>query len=160
MLDQGAITTSWDNANGIQLDDNNTMFTMSITATANTTLSAVLNINSTLTAAEAVNSELEATGVELEFFNSELSSQFELFQNAPNPFSTETIIEFSIPEADQVTFQVFDVAGKVVMQQTQNYNRGIHQIRLSKDDLGATGVLYYQVETSKDVATKKMITIE
>ena len=159
MLSQGAITTSWDNANGVQLADNNTIFTMSITATVNTTLSEVLNINSSVTAAEAVNSELEATNVELEFFN-RASAQFELFQNTPNPFSTETLIEFSLPEADQVTFKVFDVSGKVIHEQIQNLDRGTHQIRLSKDDLGAAGVLYYQVETSRDVATKKMITIE
>jgi len=158
-LNEGAITTSWDNANGVQLEDNNTIFTMSITANANTTLSEVFNINSSITPAEAVNSELEATNVELDFFN-RASAQFELFQNTPNPFSGETLIEFSLPESNQVTFQVFDVAGKVLMQQTQTLNRGTHQFRLSKNDLGAAGVLHYQVETSKEVATKKMIAIE
>ncbi|MBT8221126.1 MAG: T9SS type A sorting domain-containing protein, partial [Bacteroidia bacterium] len=159
LLDQGAITTSWDNPNGATLENDKTLFTLSITANTNSRLSEVLNINSTVTSAEAVNSGLEPTDVTLEFFN-RASASFELFQNTPNPFSDHTLIQFNLPKADQVQLKIFDVAGKVLHAQTATLDKGTHQIRINKADLGATGVLYYQVETSTDVATKKMISLE
>ncbi|MBT8221100.1 MAG: T9SS type A sorting domain-containing protein [Bacteroidia bacterium] len=159
MLDQGAITTSWDNPNVVKLEDDETLFRLNITANANKRLSSVLNLNSTMTIAEAVNVDLEPTGVTLEFFN-RVEASFELFQNIPNPFSDHTFIQFNLPKTDQVQLKIYDVAGKVLYTQSATFDKGTHQIRINKSDLSATGVLYYQVETSTDVATKKMILLE
>ncbi|MFH1861553.1 MAG: T9SS type A sorting domain-containing protein, partial [bacterium] len=39
---------------------------------------------------------------------------FSLAQNYPNPFNPSTTLRFDLPEAAQVTLEVFDVAGRVV----------------------------------------------
>jgi hypothetical protein len=41
-----------------------------------------------------------------------------------------------------------------------DYAKGFNQISLTKAELNATGVLYYQIDTPTHTATKKMIIIE
>jgi hypothetical protein len=55
---------------------------------------------------------------------------------------------------------VFDVTGKVVKQLTSEYAKGINTIVLAKNELSASGVLYYTLESGDFTATKKMIIIE
>jgi len=38
--------------------------------------------------------------------------------------------------------------------------KGYNQVTINAKTLGATGVLYYQLESSDNIATKKMIIIE
>jgi len=48
---------------------------------------------------------------------SELPSSFEIVGNYPNPFNPTTTIRFNLAERADVTLQVIDVLGRVVMQQ-------------------------------------------
>jgi WD40 repeat protein len=48
---------------------------------------------------------------------SELPSAFEIVGNYPNPFNPTTTIRFNLAERADVTLQVIDVLGRVVMQQ-------------------------------------------
>lgn len=82
---------------------------------------------------------------------------YELFQNKPNPFDQSTSIGFSLPETDKITFTVFDFSGREIKKLSGEYTAGYHEIILRKDDLPQNGVYYYQIETQKFTATKKMI---
>jgi len=55
---------------------------------------------------------------------------------------------------------VFDVSGKVVKQINGDYAKGLNTVVVSKGDLPAAGVLYYQLEAGTFKATKKMVIIE
>ena len=81
-------------------------------------------------------------------------------QNTPNPFNGETVIGFTLPQAGQATLKVMDVQGKVIKSLTNDYAKGYNQISINAKELGATGVLHYQLESADNVATKKMIIIE
>ncbi|HPN70962.1 MAG TPA: T9SS type A sorting domain-containing protein, partial [Saprospiraceae bacterium] len=78
----------------------------------------------------------------------------------PNPFKAETNVKFSVSEASQVRFRVYDVTGKVLMNQTINAVQGENNITLRKSDLAANGILYYQLESNGEIATRKMVIIE
>jgi hypothetical protein len=52
------------------------------------------------------------------------------------------------------------VSGKAVKVIRGNYAKGLNGINISKADLPAAGVLYYQLEAGTFKATKKMIIIE
>ncbi|MFZ1788809.1 MAG: T9SS type A sorting domain-containing protein, partial [Saprospiraceae bacterium] len=78
----------------------------------------------------------------------------------PNPFKAETNVTFSVPTATQVTFRVYDVTGKVLMNRNINANKGENVITLNKTDINASGVVYYQIESGDFTATKKMVIIE
>jgi hypothetical protein len=51
-----------------------------------------------------------STGIK-EFDN---GSMFKLYQNTPNPFSSETTIAYELKQSGFVTLQVFDITGKIV----------------------------------------------
>ena len=85
---------------------------------------------------------------------------FELEQNTPNPFNAETVIGFNLPTAGTATLKVMDIQGKVLKTITADYTKGYNQISLNAKELGATGVLSYQLESADNVVTKKMIIID
>ena len=81
-------------------------------------------------------------------------------QNTPNPFNGETVIGFTLPQAGFATLKVMDIQGKVLKQIEGDYTKGYNQISLNAKELGATGVLHYQLESAEHTATRKMIIIE
>lgn len=82
---------------------------------------------------------------------------FELYQNRPNPFRQKTVIGFDIPEADYVQLSIYDMQGRRLKVIEGRYEKGYNQIELQYSDLKLTGLLYYQLETSKYSATRRMI---
>ena len=118
-----------------------------------------MTINSNITKAEAyVGSDLSIVDIDVD--NTSGSADFALYQNEPNPFTATTVIGFVMPEAADATLTVYDVTGKVITVLNGNYAKGYNEIELSKSDLGAAGVLYYQLDSGDFTATKKMIIIE
>ena len=85
---------------------------------------------------------------------------FALEQNQPNPFSTSTVIAFNMPTAATATLTVYNVSGKVLKVVSGEFAAGKNQITLNKDELTGSGMLYYQLDTPTDSATKKMIIID
>jgi len=118
-----------------------------------------MSINSAITPAEAYNAAGELMNVALAFTNS-IATDFELGQNSPNPFSGETVIEFNLPTTGVATLQIMDAQGKIVKAIRADYPKGYNTITLKANELGTTGVLYYQLSAADFVATKKMIIIE
>lgn len=86
--------------------------------------------------------------------------RFEVYQNIPNPFNAVTQIGFNLPETSDVTFKVFDVTGKVLLQQQTLFKKGYNTINFDAGSISSTGVLYYVIETNKYSATRKMIIIK
>ena len=153
---RGAIATSW-NGNATA---NEELFTVNFTATTSGALSELLSISSDITTAEAYSDAGEVLDIALEFTGDAAQSVFELTQNTPNPFNGETVIGFTLPQAGAATLKVMNVQGKVIKQITGDYTKGYNQISLNAKELGATGVLHYQLESAEHTATRKMIIIE
>ncbi|MEM6318918.1 MAG: T9SS type A sorting domain-containing protein [Bacteroidota bacterium] len=153
---RGLIATSW---NGEATADD---VLFAVTFTANTTglLSELVSVSSDVTAAEAYNTDGELMNVAIDFNGAATAAGFELNQNTPNPFNATTVIGFNLPEAGAATLTVMDVQGKVLRAIQGEYAKGYNTVSLNANELGATGVLYYQLESANNVATKKMIIIE
>ncbi|WP_293565334.1 T9SS type A sorting domain-containing protein [Phaeodactylibacter sp.] len=83
-----------------------------------------------------------------------------LYQNVPNPFVDATQIDFYLPQADEVQFEVRNAAGQVMKVVQGWYDAGTHQARLDRSDLISTGIYYYTLRTSKGVLTKQLIIAE
>ncbi len=158
---EGRMTAAWYNVDAVNTDE--TLFTLVFTALENTTLSNAISIGSEITKAEAYNSNNEGADVALAFETGEglvNGATFELFQNQPNPFDNITTIGFQLAEVGAAKMTVFDVTGKIVTTVQGQYTRGYNEITLSKNDLDASGVLYYQLESGEFTATRKMILID
>ena len=165
MLDEGIITTSFTQmGKGVSVENDEVLFSINFTANANATLQNVLSLTNQYTLAEAYNTESEVSDLNIAFNNAGLitttGGDFELFQNKPNPFNESTLIGFNLPAATTATLRIYDVSGKTLKVITANYARGFNQVNVNRNDLGAAGVLYYQLDTDSDSAVKKMIILE
>ena len=124
-------------------------------------ISDMMSISSRITTAEAYNGAEELLDVALEFRSENVSvaKDFALFQNSPNPFNGETVVSFTLPEAMPATLTVFDLTGKVVYTLDGDYQAGYNEVTITKNQLSATGVMYYRLDADDFTATKKMVII-
>jgi hypothetical protein len=160
MVNDGVITTSWNSNEAKQLTNGDVVFGLTFTAKQSGRMSDMINVNSRYTVAEAYNNDAQLMNVALSFNNTMVAGGFELFQNTPNPFANNTTIGFYLPEATSATLTISDVQGKVVKLIEGDFVKGYNQVDLKRGDLGATGVLYYRLDTDTDSATRKMILVD
>ena len=83
-----------------------------------------------------------------------------MYQNIPNPFNATTVIGFNLPNADEATLKIYDLTGKMVFQNTASFAKGYNTFNVDANTLNLNGVLYYQIDTNTDSATRKMIIIK
>jgi hypothetical protein len=165
-LVDGYLTTLWVNNKAITLTDNTVLFTLTFKALAPANaLSDILHVGSEITSAEALSEDGETMNIDLEFTASSVSTgnvvttDFALYQNQPNPFSEQTSIGFRLPEASRATLRILSADGRIVRTIIGNYEQGNNVVTLNKSDLGAAGVYYYELDTPKFSARKKMVLI-
>jgi hypothetical protein len=87
----------------------------------------------------------------------ELPTSFNLEQNYPNPFNPATTIKFSLPEAANVTLNIFNVLGQKVSELVNtNLEAGWYSYQWNANN-NASGIYIYELRTDKFVSIKKMI---
>ena len=85
---------------------------------------------------------------------------FNLNQNYPNPFNPSTQIQYALPEATQVTLEVFNSVGQKVMELVNGQqSAGYHTTTFNASGL-SSGVYFYKLSTSSFINTKKMLLIK
>jgi len=155
LLGEGAITTSWNGG----ASSEKALFTLVFHAKKAGILSDNLSLNSRFTPAEAYN--LDGASMEVELtFNGQPGSDFELYQNMPNPFKNATLISFNLPNGSNGKLSICDISGKVVAQVERDFVKGYNEIIINRNELPASGVLYYTLKTATHTATRKMIVVE
>ncbi|MBL0008877.1 MAG: T9SS type A sorting domain-containing protein [Saprospiraceae bacterium] len=133
------------------------MFTLVLTAGASMKLSEVISLISNPTVAEAYTTNSEIMDLALTFRGAEERFDFELLQNEPNPFTGTTQIGYVIPSSGEVILSMFDLTGKQLFNQTLSGVKGMNRVEISKDQIGAQGMVYYQIQFQGYTATKKML---
>jgi hypothetical protein len=84
-------------------------------------------------------------------------TQFKLSQNYPNPFNPTTTINFSIPNAGNVTLRVYDALGKEVATLVNGYMTAqSYQLEFDASSL-SSGVYFYTLNADNFTQTMKMI---
>ncbi len=90
----------------------------------------------------------------------QLPDQYELHNNYPNPFNPTTIIEYSIPEHQQVTLEVYNMLGQrvsVLVDEVQNAGR--HQAVFDATGL-SSGMYIYRITAGSFTETQKMMFVK
>jgi hypothetical protein len=137
------------------------LFTIVLKANKAALLSEMMYINSHITSAESyVGSNMKVQNIGLTVGSESASADIQLFQNEPNPFKGQTKVSFFMPKADKATLTVYDVTGKLINIRNIDALQGINTEVYNKEQLGASGLLYYKLESGDFTATKKMIIIE
>ncbi len=85
---------------------------------------------------------------------------FSLGQNHPNPARGTTVIEYTLPERQEVTLSVFSITGeKMKILHLGKLCKGMHETELDLSGLPA-GTCFYRLSTPRYTATKRMVIIK
>lgn len=87
--------------------------------------------------------------------------EYRLSQNYPNPFNPTTNIEFSIPQASNVSLKVYDLLGREVATLLNNvrFGSGSQTVSFDASNL-ASGVYLYRLKAGAFIQTRKMTLIK
>jgi hypothetical protein len=85
---------------------------------------------------------------------------FVLNSNYPNPFNSNTKIEYSLPNFDKVKLQVYDITGKLVQTLVdENQNSGKYSVNFDGSNL-PSGIYVYRLQVGSYSQTKKMVILK
>ncbi len=85
---------------------------------------------------------------------------YKLEQNYPNPFNPSTLIRFSLPKAQNITLEVFDITGRnVATLISGRVEGGTNSIPFFANNL-ASGIYFYKLTAESFRQTKKMILLK
>jgi len=102
--------------------------------------------------------DLGLTGVNSN--NNETPSKFKLQQSYPSPFNPNTLIDYSVPKAGNVSLEVYDLTGKKVATLV-NEDKAVGNYRYDFNAGGlASGVYIYTLKANGINLTKKMILVK
>ena len=89
-----------------------------------------------------------------------LPTEFTLSQNYPNPFNPETVIDYALPKASDVTLVIYNLRGEeVVLLINGAMPAGNH--RVSWDASGfASGIYFYRIQAGDFVQTRKLVLLK
>ncbi|MEO8511927.1 MAG: T9SS type A sorting domain-containing protein [Ignavibacteria bacterium] len=100
------------------------------------------------------------TYVGINNISTEIPGSFKLHQNYPNPFNPVTNFKFEIPEYSFVNVTIYDILGRKVKTEVENYLRpGTYRINFYAANL-PSGTYFYRLTTNNYTETKKMILIK
>lgn len=163
----GILATSWNAANAIAVNPEMVLFSVTFRAKSDALLSKVLQLDPRQLSPEAYETEADRMKVALQFKEATninvlpVQQNFELYQNAPNPFATQTVVSFRLPQTSVARLIVFDTAGKIVYNKEGTFNEGYNEIVITRDEVGGEGMLYYRLETQEGKnATRKMMLLD
>jgi len=137
-------------------------FTVRFRAVRTGKLSEMLSVGSRITKAEAYQQKdgMSKMDVALRFNGQNgvsTGAGFELFQNSPNPVASTTVITFNLPEAAEATLTINNAEGRLIKTINGSFAKGLNTVTLQRNDLPATGILFYQLTTPTHSAVKKMV---
>jgi len=88
----------------------------------------------------------------------QIPTEYSLSQNYPNPFNPSTTLQYSLPEAGDVTLRVYNLLGQEVKTVFDNVQQsaGTHSVVFSASEL-PSGIYFYSFRVNDFVQVKKMI---
>ncbi len=86
-----------------------------------------------------------------------IPAEYSLKQNRPNPFNSKTIIEFTLPDAGDVSLAIYNLIGEeVAILINDNMPAGTHTATWNASNV-SSGIYFYRLTSDNFVSTKKML---
>jgi len=167
LLEDGLILVSYQGMSA-SIREGDLLASLNFTANREAQLSQSMDLNSSQLVAEAYrqgsNGQWSRHLTTLRFDSEGLESPADqgtvLYQNRPNPFREFTQIQFYVAEATDAQLIIRDGAGRILKSIKGHYPAGYHNIEMSKEEIGAAGVVFYTLETPNYQQTMKMVLID
>lgn len=158
---QDLVTMSYHRPVMMEIAKGSELFNMTFFATRSGRLSEMIDFSSQLTANEAyIGRELSISEVKLRSdFDTYQPIANQLYQNEPNPFTSNTIIGFDLIKDGKARLVIQDVTGATIRSIAIDAKRGYNSITIDHNMLGASGVYYYKIDCDGYSETKKMILV-
>ena len=141
----------WDQLSGHQ-QENDHLMTLKVKATQTGNLADFLSINTNKFTPIAVYASDKTAPVSLSFHTAKRS-----VYNRPNPFQYQTTVVYHLAADETVLFNVYNVEGKLLYNQSVKGQKGQNQLILTKDMLSTSGLLFYELKTKDQVFSSKML---
>ena len=161
---RGSLRLSWTTQRADQWIADGDWLELRFTALQDGLLSEVLRLDTEALRPEVYTGQWTDTDIAVRpislAFTPLTTDDFALLQNTPNPFTTQTTIGFSLPEAGTATLRVYDLTGRTLHEQTGDYPAGAHRIALDLAPLQLPdGVLYYELRVAEMLPQVKRMVV-
>ncbi|MCC7027574.1 MAG: T9SS type A sorting domain-containing protein [Saprospiraceae bacterium] len=159
-LKNGVLTSSWNSDHAETHTNDEVLFYLNFKVVEDGALSTLLNITNDVITSEAYASDESLRAVQLRFadaFDKPNKDEILLFQNVPNPFSDRSTIKYFLNNEADITLRIYDLTGRLIHQYSGQGVQGMNTLLIAKQELNLAGHYYYQLQTSKYIATKSMI---
>jgi hypothetical protein len=162
-ISNGVVGIAWSNLNPMVLANNDVVVTLKVKATGEISSTASLfSIGANSEFASPTANVIEPVTLKSFSVTTEPAAlDYFLSTNRPNPFSSSTFIEYTMPESGKVKLSVLDMLGQelaVIVDATQA--AGSYTVEFSATGL-ATGVYIYKItvdgETRDFISTQRMV---
>jgi Proprotein convertase P-domain len=156
-VEKGKISFSFNDSKAFVADDNTPLFYITVLPKQAMFADQIFSLSSEITPVSGFDSELKLVKIVMRTVN---KSDLELLQNTPNPFVDKTYINFRLGHAGHAKVVIMDINGRTIREWSGDYAAGEHQIKVSREDINISGVLVYQLQSSGQTITKKMILVD
>lgn len=159
---EGILTGSWHWFDQTSADKTKgPLFSLRLKVNRSGYLSEFLQLRSMPTTSEAYSFKEETLPVALHYADAEgKTAAFRLYPNRPNPFQTNTVIAFDLPEAMPVTIIISDASGKTLQIYEDDFEKGYNELRVGRHRLPKAGILFYTVKADPFMAAGRMLVLD
>jgi hypothetical protein len=96
----------------------------------------------------------------LEGYTTVIPTEYQLYQNFPNPFNPTTTIKYDVPKNTFVKIKVYDVTGKQVADLVnKEVEAGSYEVNWNGIE-NASGIYFYRIETKDYTKVLRMVLIK
>jgi len=152
---------SYANAIGDYTQADDVLYTLVVRAKIDGQFSEMVSINDKAIDAEAyMGTDLNVGSIEIEWRDDEVVAPVELLvahSASPNPWRSQSEINFEIPRAGVVSVVVRDVTGRVLYTKSSDFSVGKQSFTLTNEDVSVAGILLYELKFGEQIVRKKMI---
>lgn len=159
LLDRNWLTFSYDDRALATITDELPLVSLVLRSNEDMPLVDGLRFGSAYTEAEAYSTDLTPHHLSFQVGEAAVTaSANRLYQNAPNPFATETLIGFELEKSGTARLEIRDMAGRLVAQFQREAEIGYNQFRLDRISLGQPAGWYSYTLSANDFSeTRKLI---
>lgn len=158
-VEDGLLTFSWNVAEQLILTENEVPFKLTFVAKETGALVEAISLSNQALNAEIYTDATTAIPFSINWSSPVGSANFQAFDNYPNPFNTNTMIPFYLPQSSTISLQVFDTKGRIVFNDQQTFDTGFQDYQLNKK-LGQSGLYFYQLQSDFGTASGRMNYVE